>query len=250
MTETDALLSSLSDPWEGDASEARQAREALQDKGILTTTMPVPLAWWLYVRRNLEEALLDFYDYQNLVERALDAYSEWALEYFQATCELVQPDFVLFAGSVASMSVVSPDLYRRYAFPFLCEAVESANAYGVFVGVHMCGRCQAALPMLAEAGIHLIEPLESPPGGDVDLAEVKEEYGRQVCLKGNVNTFETLARGTPDEVKTEAYTCIQKAGSDGGFILSTGDQVPAETPEENMLALIETAQLHGRYESS
>jgi uroporphyrinogen decarboxylase len=148
------------------------------------------------------------------------------------------------------MSVVSPDLYRRYGFPWLCKAVELANNYGVFVGVHMCGKCHAALPMLAEAGIHLLEPLESPPGGDVDLAEVKKEYGHRFCLKGNVNTFETLARGTPDKVKAEAHMCIQKAGGDGGFILSTGDQVPAETPEENMRALVEAAELYGRYGTS
>ena len=170
------------------------------------------------------------------------AATERALELLAATCELVRPELIMFSGSVSSMSVVSPDLYRRYALPFLCKAVEVAGRYGVFTGVHMCGRSHAALPMLAEAGVDLVEPLESDPGGDVSLADVKREYGDKFCLKGNVHTFTTLARGTAEEVRVEARQCIEDAASGGGFILSTGDQVSGDTPEENFVALIEAAK--------
>ena len=146
------------------------------------------------------------------------------------------------------MSVVSPDLYRRYAFPFLCKAVELASSYDVFSGVHMCGKSHAALPILAETSIHLVEPLEAPPGGDVTLADVKRLFGDRFCLKGNVNTFETLARGRSEDVSSEARRCIQDAGPGGGFILSTGDQVSGDTPEENFVALIKAARLYGRYD--
>lgn len=240
--EVDALLSSLTDPWTKDASHARQMREAVGDNGILCAGTPVPLAWWLYCRRQLDESVLDFFDRRKLVERAMDAYSEWALELLGAMCELIRPELLMFGGSVASMSVVSPDLYRRYALPFLREAVQIAGRYGVFTGVHMCGRSHAALPMLAEAGVDLVEPLESHPGGDVSLADVKRRYGERFCLKGNVNTFATLARGTPQQVRAEARQCIEDAAFGGGFILSTGDQVPGDTPEENFVALIEAAK--------
>ena len=244
-TEVDALLSSLTDPWSKDASDALELREAVGDNGILTAGTPVPLAWWLYSRRELGKSVLDFFDRRPLVERALAAYSEWALELLKATCERVHPDLFMFSGSVASMSVVSPDLYRRYAFPFLCKAVELAGSYGVCTGVHMCGRSKAAMPMLAESGIGLVEPLESPPSGDVSLAEVKQQYGDRLCLKGNVNTFATLARGRPEDVTDEARQCIADAGEGGGFILSTGDQVAGDTPEENFVALIEAAKQYG-----
>ena len=247
--EVEALLCTLTDPWRRDSSHALEVRAAIGDNGIFTSGTPVPLAWWLYTRRRLSESILDFYDRRSLVERAMGAYAEWALELLRCTCEILHPDLLMFSGSVASMSVVSPDLYRRYALPFLRQAVDLARSYGVFTGVHMCGRCRAALPMLADSGVDLVEPLESPPGGDVTLAEVKKEHGHRFCLKGNVNTFDTLAKGTPDDVIAEARRCIADAGVSGGFILSTGDQVAGDTPEENFVALVRAAREHGVYET-
>ena len=239
--DVDALLATLTDPWGKDPSHPRQARAAMGDRGVLSVGIPVPLAWWLYSRRDLSVSVLDFYDRLPLVERAMAAFAEWALEYLKAICTQIQSDLVTFSGSVSSMSVVSPDLYRRYALPFLCEAIEILHRYGVLARVHMCGRSCAALDMLVEAGADVLEPLESDPGGDVTLRDVKEQYGDRICLKGNVNTFETLARGTPEQVYAAARQCIADAGEGGGFILSTGDQVPVDTPEENFRALIRAA---------
>ena len=39
-------------------------------------------------------------------------------------------------------------------------------------------------------------------------------------------------------------------GADGGFILSTGDQVPGDTPEENFVALIRAARQCGIHQTS
>lgn len=245
--EVDALLSTLTDPWNASPEHARELKEVLGERGILDSGISVPPAWWLYCRRDLSNSVVDFFDRTSLVEKAMDAYGEWALEYLQAACELIQPDLFLFSGSVVSMSVISPDLYRRYALPWLRKASEIAHGYGIFTGVHMCGRSKAALPILAESGVDLVEPLEALPGGDVTLAEVKKQFGNHFCLKGNVNTFETLAKGSQRAVKEEAKKVIDDAGEGGGLILATGDQVAGDTPEENFVALIETAQQYGRY---
>jgi len=248
--ELEALLATFTDPWSRSTAYAEQVRQGVGDRGIISSGTPVPLAWWLYCRRELDKSVLDFFDRRPLVEKAMDAYSEWSLELMKATCEMIHPDLLMFGGSVASMSVVSPDLYRRYALPWLRRATDLARGYGVYTGVHMCGRSKAALPMLADSGIDLLEPLESPPGGDVQLAEVKRQYGDRFIIKGNVNTFQTLAQGTPEDVVAEARKVIADAGEGGGLILSTGDQVSGDTPEENFCALIETAREYGVYDSA
>lgn len=239
--EVEALLDTLADPARLRLSEwFVKSKDELGDDGVVFAGTPVPLAWWLYQRRDLSHSILDFYDRTALVERAMDAYGEWALELLDAQCRLQKPELLLFGGSVSSMSVVSPTLYRRYAYPWLKKACELAGGYGVPTIVHMCGRCRAALDMLVDAGVTAVEPLESPPGGDVTLAEVRERYPRLV-LKGNVNTFGTLAQGTAEMVLAEARQCIRDAGP-LGFILSTGDQIPNDTPEENLRALVRAAE--------
>jgi len=240
--EVDALLSTLEDPvtcrqenWYADL------QHELGDNGCVFGIMSVPLAWWLYQRVDLEQGLLDFYDRTELVERALTAYGEWALDWLDAQVRVQRPDFMMFGGSVSSMSVASPRLYRRYAYPWLKRACEIVSSHGIPSAVHMCGKCRAALDMLVDAGVTMIEPLESPPSGDVTLAEVRRRYGSRLVLKGNVNTFNTLVRGTPEMVIAEARKCIRDAGQEG-FILSSGDQVAGDTPEENFRALLRSVR--------
>jgi hypothetical protein len=236
--EINALLSTLEDPTTcRPVSWYPSLIHELDEIGCVCGIISVPLAWWLYQRVKLEQGLMDFYDRTALVERALDAYAEWALAWLDVQIRIQRPDFMMFGGSVSSMSVASPTLYRRYAYPWLKKACEITARHGIPSAVHMCGKCSAALDMLVDAGVTMIEPLEGPPSGDVTLSEVRRRYGPHLVLKGNVNTFRTLARGTPEMVTQEARQCIIDAG-ELGFILSTGDQVPGDTPEENFVALI------------
>ena len=243
--EVDALLSTLPDPASFRLAPWYPAAEsALGDRGLTCAVLSVPLAWWMYQRVDLQAGLYDFYDRTALVERALAAYGEWALHMVEAICRLQQPGLLMFGGSVSSMSVVSPDLYRRYAYPWLKKACQIAAGHGVPTAVHMCGKCRAALDMVVDAGVTMIEPLERPPSGDITLAEARQRYGAHVVLKGNVNTFETLAWGTPEQVRAEARQCIADAG-EIGFILYSGDQVPGNTPEANFRALIDAVRTAG-----
>jgi len=107
---------------------------------------------------------------------------------------------------------------------------------GIPTIVRMCGKSCAALDMLGDAGVTAVEPLEGPPGGAVTLAEVRRRYPKLV-LKGNVNTFEALVRGTPEMVLAEARQCIRDAGP-LDFIISTGDQVDSNTPVDNLRVLV------------
>ena len=53
--------------------------------------------------------------------------------------------------------------------------------------------------------------------------------------------------GTPDDVERAAKQAIDDAAAGGGFILSTGDQVPRDTPEENLHRFVQVAHEYGKY---
>lgn len=242
--EINILLSTLTDPTNKELSKSfiSWKEEVVGQRAALCHRMEVPLSWWLYQRSRLDRGILDFFDRTSLIERAFEIYEEWALKMVRVICEKEKPDILMFGGAVSSMSVVSPELYAKYAYPFLCRATKIADEYGTPIAIHMCGKCKAALDMLVDAGIDMVEPLEAPSsGGDVHLKEVREKYGEKLCLKGNVNTSETLVRGTPEKTFQEAKQCIQDAGK-YGFILSSGDQVSSNTPKENFRALIAAAK--------
>ncbi len=92
-----------------------------------------------------------------------------------------------------------------------------------------------------------MEPLEEPPGGNVDIAEVKKLYGKRLCLKGNINTFGFMLTATPQQVEAKAKRLIDDCAEGGGFVLSTGDQCGRDTPDENIFKLVEVAKTYGCY---
>ncbi len=98
-----------------------------------------------------------------------------------------------------------------------------------------------------ETDLDVMEPLEPPPGGDVDLRAAKQRWGDKFCLKGNLNTFDLMLNGTPDDVKRAAREAIDAAAEGGGFILSTGDQCGRDTPDANLAGLVEVSKTYGRY---
>ena len=66
-----------------------------------------------------------------------------------------------------------------------------------------------------------------------------------VCLMGNVNHANTMLNGTYDDVYKEAMNCLESSKNrEGGFILSTGCEVPFDAPIENMIALRDAVEAY------
>jgi uroporphyrinogen decarboxylase len=98
-----------------------------------------------------------------------------------------------------------------------------------------------------ETRLTIIDPLEGPSMGDCNLAELKQLYGNRIVLKGNLHTTDVMLFGSVDDVVRASRQCIDDAAAGGGFILSTGDQTPRDTPFENIFAVVETARTYGKY---
>lgn len=181
----------------------------------------------------------------------LQEWCELDLAYGTKVMELliaVKPDYLLFGGS-GTITLASPDLVRKYAIPALKKWSAMATKAGIPTMLHSCGKSRALVDLLCdETDVNCINPLEIAPMGDVDLAEVKRARGQRISLMGNLHTTSVMLRGTPVAVRAAAIHALRDAGEGGGFILSTGDQCGPGTPDDNLFALVETAQTHGIYD--
>lgn len=158
-----------------------------------------------------------------------------------------RPDFLCVGGS-GTLVFQSPDFFRQHALPAVKRAIELATAAGIPTHVHSCGPEKELVRILTEeTSLTVIDPLEIPPMGDCDLAELKRLYGQKIVLKGNLHTTEVMLRGRPEDVIAASRKAIDDAAAGGRFILSTGDQCGRDTPDENLRAMIETARTYGRY---
>lgn len=158
-----------------------------------------------------------------------------------------KPDF-LFCGASGSLVFQSPDIFRELVLPALKRVTELAADIGIPTHVHSCGPETELVKIAAEeTSLTIIDPLEIPPMGDCNLAELKRLYGDKIILKGNLHTTSVMLKGSKAKVIEASKRAIDDAANGGGFILSTGDQCGRDTPDENIFAMVETARTYGRY---
>lgn len=197
---------------------------------------------------NKVEGVYDYYDnpakYERLAEeRALQA-ERWVKRVLALD---VKPDFLCVGGS-GTLVFQTVEIMRKVALPAVKRVIEIASAAGMPTHVHSCGPEKELVRVMAEeTGLTVIDPLEPPPMGDCDLAEIKRLYGRKLTLKGNLQTTDVLLRGSVQDVVRASRKAIDDAAAGGRFILSTGDQCGRDTPDGNLRAMIDTARTYGRY---
>ncbi len=136
--------------------------------------------------------------------------------------------------------LINPALWRRLILPSLARIVAVYREAAAPVFFHTCGRAEALIPDLVEAGVTAFN-LQSDL---CDLAGLKAHFGRRIAFFGGVPS-DLMLRGGPDQVREAARRAMASLGRAGGLILAP-DQ-PLAFPPENLAALEETAQREGRY---
>ena len=143
---------------------------------------------------------------------------------------------VLLSSDIAfhSSLMVSPNSLRQFIFPWIKEVTQLAHEADKPVIFHSDGNLMEVIPDLIEAGIDALHPIEPAA---MDIHEVRSRYGSKLCLIGNVDV-DLLIRGTPDEVRLQAEQLVSTFDGQGGYVLSSGNSIPAQVPLENYQALI------------
>ena len=218
------------------------------DRGVVGVVVHSPIDWWQEHRNgDVGQVIFDFCDEPAMMEEILEYYRTCSFAYLESAAKLdPQPDFVMIHGSTCSASVMSPDLFRRYALPYIQQAAALLRRAGILSLFHVCGKSYEWLDMVADTDLNVIDALEPPPAGNVDLAEVKKRYGDRLCLKGNVSAL-AMARGTRREVREEVLRCLDAAAEGGGYVLAVGDSIGPKADLANIEEMVSTALERGRY---
>jgi uroporphyrinogen-III decarboxylase len=222
--------------------------DRIGDLGVYMGMIPLFQDWWFAYREGgFEQCFVDFMSETIYMEEIYEFWTAWALEMLKAMIK-ANPDLIELGGSSTSLSVSSPTIFRKFELPFIQEATKICKENGIISHYHVCGRSLELVEIVAEeSDLDAIEPLEEPPGGNVDLKEIKKRFGKRLGLKGNINTTDFLMNATPEQVEDKCKRAIDDAATGGGFILSTGDQVGRDTPDENLFKMIEVAKTYGKY---
>jgi len=142
-------------------------------------------------------------------------------------------------------SLVSPAMLESIFMPHFRRWVDAIHDHGLHYWKHTDGNIRDILPMLVEAGIDGIDPID--PTAGMDLAEVKQEWGDQVAIKGNVNCGVELVSGTEQQVEEAVKKCIREAGLGGGYVCSSSNMIHSGVKPNLYKAMLDAIREYGVY---
>ena len=144
--------------------------------------------------------------------------------------------------------MMSPVVYRELIKPRhrrYLQLLHELSPAKVFF--HTCGSVVAFLQDFYEAGIDILNPVQTS-AANMDPRELKRRFGDRIAFwGGGVDTQQVLPYGAPDQVRQQVRERIEILGAGGGYVFNTVHNVQPNTPIENVLGMYETVREYGRY---
>jgi MtaA/CmuA family methyltransferase len=184
--------------------------------------------------RGINTLMLDFYDDPAFVHDLFAFVLELGLRFAQ---EQVAAGADLIGIGDAAASLVGPEIYRQFVWPYEQKLVAGVRALGVPARLHICGNTRAHLAGMGRLGCAIVD-LDYP----VPLSEARAQMGPDQIFIGNLNPVSGLRNSTPEAVTAAVADCHRAAGP--RFIVGAGCEVPRDTPAENLRALGGYARTH------
>lgn len=136
----------------------------------------------------------------------------------------------------ASPAVVPKQFFREFVLPRLKQVFSSFKASGSAANwLHIAGPAESILPFYSEAGVNIanfdynVDPLHA------------QEALPDRCLDGNIKSL-SFVEAEPDLITAEASQLLNLFSGRGGFILSSGCEIPPESRPENITAMVAAAR--------
>ena len=161
---------------------------------------------------------------RELMEMVLDFQKSFALEQIKAGADIIG-----IGNAVASL--IGPVLYEDYALSYDKKLVNYIHDNGAKVKLHICGNIDPLMPLLREVGPDILDI-----DWMVDFEKaVKAFAGTRTCVNGNLDPVAIFLQGDLTTVEKKTGECI--AVADDTTFISGGCEIPAETPEANLVLM-------------
>jgi len=166
---------------------------------------------------------IDMYDNPDKIKGIAEQKLSAMIKTYDAAAEAGADGIVMTSDyAMNSGPFLSPDMFREFVFPYLKRAIDEIHKRDLLVIKHTDGNLMPIIDQLVEAGPDAIHSLD--PMAGMDIKEIKEKYGKDLCLCGNVQC-DLLQNGTDDEIKASAEYAMKHGKPGGGYIYATSNCV-------------------------
>ena len=184
--------------------------------------------------RGINTVMTDFFDdpafVRDLFEFVIEMELRFAREQIRAGADIIG------VGDAAA-SLVGPQLYEEFVWPYEKKLVDGIHALGGRVRLHICGNTRKLLAGIGRLGCEIVDLDSLAP-----LSAARQQMPASQILLGNINPVTVLRDSNPETVNNAIAECHRAAGA--RYVVAAGCEVPRDTPAENLRALCEYALTH------
>ncbi len=151
-------------------------------------------------------------------------------------------DVIVFSDDLGTQTgpQISPRMYREF---FLDRHrilwARARQLSDVKVLLHCCGGVRDLIPLLIEAGVDAINPVQTSCAR-MDPAELKSEFGKDLVFwGGGCDTQRVLPFASARQVREHVRNRLRIWSPGGGFVFQQVHNILASVPPENIVAMYE-----------
>lgn len=200
----------------------------------------------LSMLRSASKLFVDCIKYKADVIKGLEIVTDVLIDYIKATTKTGVPGVILDT-LYASETIMDKELWVEIEAPFARRMADAVREGGSAVLIHNCGNgpyFDAQIEAMHPAGISFLYP---PADCHDSWKETKEKWGDKTCLICHIDPPQYGYLGNPEEAKEECKREIAELAKGGGFIMATGCEYPPDGSLLNAIAMMEAAELYGKY---
>jgi hypothetical protein len=175
-----------------------------------------------------------WYDQPSLMHEMMEFIADFTIDVARPMLLKVSPDYIFINEDMGMKTgpLLSPKTYREFIFPHMRRLVDFFKRQDVpYVVVDTDGNCEPLIPLLMEAGVDAIWPIERA-ANCMDPVLLRKKYGRQLRLWGGVDKRELAKDKKAIEAHLSSLAPLVEAG---GYIPTVDHLIPPDVPLDNFL---------------
>lgn len=206
-----------------------KALSMITDRPVFAGTIgPFSLAGRLM---DVSETMVLCYEEPDMVHTVMEKTTRFLIDYITAY-KRIGANGVVMAEPLTGM--LSPTLAEEFSAPYVKQIVDAVQDDKFIVIYHNCGdnveRMAQSIVSCGAAAYHF--------GNACTLKNMIPHVPEDCLVMGNVDPAGQLCNGTPESIRQAVLKVLDECGGAANFVLSSGCDIPPQTPWENIDAFL------------